>query len=114
MSAGEKKYVSPNCADTLHHAVCPLTYLLRRFASRAAVPEYFPVRALGEDLGQAQPLIFTVVPFHKVGIGFGHRSESGQFASSRRALQWAGEHLDKCLPLQPFPEPAGVPFAVGS
>src|SRR5580698_918881 len=104
MSAGKKEHIAGDCSGTLHHAIRALTYLRRRFATGAAVSEQLPVWTFSQDLGRAQPLIFAVVPFHEIGIGFRKGCEPRQFAGTRRALQGAGKYLCELHALQPFPK----------
>jgi hypothetical protein len=109
----EKRSTSPATArGTLHHAIRTLTYLRRRFATGAAVSEQLPVWTFSQDLGRAQPLIFAIVPFHKIGIGFRNGCEPRQFAGSHRTLQRAGKYLCDLQAFQPFPKAPRMAFTV--
>ncbi len=112
VSAGKKEYVGSNCADTPHHAVRPFAYLCRRFATWAAVPEQLPVWTLSKNLGQEQPLVFPVVPFHEVGIRLRHGAEPRQFTGSRCTLQRAGKYLCELQAFEPFPKAPRVAFTL--
>src|SRR5260370_24454707 len=112
VSAGKEQYISRNREHTLNYTVCPLADLCWRFASRGAVAEQLPVWTFCKNLGRTQPLILTVVPFHKVRIGFGRSSKPSQFASSGRTPQRAGKYLGKWHALKTFSKPPCVTLAI--
>jgi hypothetical protein len=112
MSAGKKEHIASDCSGTQHNAIGALCYLRWRFAAGAAVSEQSPVWTFSQDLGRAQPLIFTVVPFHKIGIGFRNGREPRQFAGSRRTLQGAGKYLCELQALQSFPKAPRMEFTI--
>src|SRR5580704_1730925 len=112
VSAGKKEHVARNGAGTLHYAVCPLAYLGGRFATRTAISKQLPVWAFSKNLGQEESLVFPVVPFHKVRIGFRHDAEPRQFASPRRTLQRAGKYLRELHAFQSFAKEPRVAFTL--
>src|SRR5271165_1398492 len=46
MAARKDQYVPRDCAEAFDHAICPRADLWRRFASRTAILEQFPVRTI--------------------------------------------------------------------
>src|SRR5271156_6629065 len=108
-----RKYqdVAPDGANALDCPVGPRPCLVRVFASRSAVAEQKPARALGVYVGGAAALILPVVPFGEVRIGFRQTAEPGQLGGPPRALRRAAEHLDETRSVQPLPEGARLLLA---
>src|SRR5258708_17091137 len=93
MSAREQQHVPFENSHAAQHTISPRAYLGWRFASRAAISEQLPVRALCTDLRRAETLIFAVVPLDEIGVDFCHRPESSQGTRPARALPRARKHL---------------------
>ena len=66
MAARKKQHVAVDGAHPAQDAIGAGADLVRRLASRTAVAEQLPIRALRVDLGRAKPLILAVDPFDKV------------------------------------------------
>src|SRR5262247_3550401 len=93
MAAGKKQNVPVNGAQAAHHPVAPRAYLIRRFSAGTTVAEQLPTGTLRKDIGRTTAFILAVVPFVQVVIDFSLRTEAGQLASSRRALQGTGKYF---------------------
>ena len=63
------------------------------------------------NVRRPETLIFAVMPFDQVPIGFRPWPKTGQVARPRRALQRAGKHLREFQACKPFPKAASVTFA---
>ena len=63
------------------------------------------------NVRRATTFVVAIVPFHQVPVDFGPIAKARQFAGPGHALKWAGEHLGKTQPAQPFLERARIAFA---
>src|SRR5215470_10395726 len=86
--------------------------LLRRFTTRAPIPEDEPARRLSVDLLGRQALVLAVVPLDEVGLDDRTGRDAGQLTGFARPLQRADEHERKRSAAQggpqEFREPAPV------
>src|SRR5207248_991865 len=106
MPARKYRDVAVDGAHSLNDPVGARRHLVRSFASRAAVTEQEPARALGKDVGGAAALILAVIPFGEVGISFRKTAHAGQLGGAPRALRRAGQHLGEMCAAQPLAERA--------
>ena len=77
-----------------------------------AVTEELPVRAFPQYLGGAQPLVFAVIPLHKISVYLRNRSEAGQFAGSHGALQRGLELYRKAMSAEPDNSTIRISYAL--
>jgi hypothetical protein len=76
MPARKKQHIPLNRAHTVYYPVCPRGDLMWQLTSRTTITKQVPIRTLCTDLNTAATLILAVVPFNKIPIDFGRRSEA--------------------------------------
>src|SRR2546428_8070043 len=74
--ARKEQDVPPDLAHPTYHPVSPRSDLFGRLATRTAVAEQLPARALGVDFGAGATLVRAVVPFEEVRLDFGDGTEA--------------------------------------
>ena len=93
-------------ADAADDPIRTFAHLLRRFASRAAVAEKFPIGTFRTNLSRTASFVLAIVPFDQVLINVSDWFEAGQFTGPGRTLQGTGQHQGKRQSLEPFTKPS--------
>ncbi len=111
MGAGENQDISRERPCLPDDPVGPLADLPAGFTSRATVAKELPARPFGLNLGEAAALVIAVIPLDEIRLNAGHLSKTGQFAGSRRTLEWAAQNGRERKPFQPLSQAKGIALA---
>ena len=114
MTARKNQNIPLDGAHALNHAIGPCPNLDGGFPSGATIAKDLPAGAPGMDLRRPEALVFAIVPFHQISVGFRLTAEAGKFAGPGRAAQRTCEYASEPTSSELFAElPCGELAVLG-
>ena len=112
MAAGKNQHVAGDGPGAIQNAIRPRGDLSGGFTAGAAITKDLPAGASRLNLRQFKPFEIAIIPLDQIMIHHGSAAEAGKFTGAGGALQGTRENFGEADSAQPFPQFAGIAFAM--